>query len=339
MLMLSHAIWVVVCYDICMDKNIEAVTKNNDNTEENAVAMSGWDTLMGKVDVNDMVEEEGYFTDSELVDMDKTVSEYSDKIEPFMLKKCFSGWTKRKDRYRKEFHEMFEESCAELDDIDGFADWFYLGTIYRDYLSTILGLRNQWYDVFFLVTEDDEDVKIDDCAERVAWYDSDKHTVNFVFDKSMSLLEYLGSIAHEMWHAHQNWVADNGADVKLSEKYRTMFDQYCSGRGSRVDAYRKQVLEGEARMFERHFTRELELACEKYPDMEKALISAFDESGGDDYCDDDDEFGICFEENDYVEMEERFLRGISEDGFFSDWAHDSLWWATMKGVSSEKRKD
>ena len=222
------------------------------------------------------------------------VTPYIEKINPVMLKKVFDGWKDRRYHYRKMMRE--EEDMAELSDeeCDAWADLFYLGTIFRDYLDTILDLKRPEKSGFQLL--DSTEKEVTSMGNSMGWFNSSEHLINIVGDRFDNKYDYLGALAHEMWHAHQVQVAEE-EDSDKSDAYLEAFHSYIGIE--KPEENKDQLLEKEAYAFQHLFEQKLSEAMELAPEMEEILLE-----------EPDDDHGITLSFEDYMRLAE------------SNWYHD-----------------
>lgn len=221
------------------------------------------------------------------------VTPYIEKINPAMLKKVFDGWKDRRYRYREMMRE--EEDMAEFsnEECDAWADLFYLGTIFRDYLDTILDLKRPEKSGFQLLDSTEKEVA--GMGNSMGWFNSSEHLINIVGDRFDNKYDYLCAIAHEMWHAHQIQVAEEGDDNK-SNAYLAAINNYTGIESPEKN--KEQLIEREAYAFQYLFEQKLSDAMALAPEMEKILLEKPD----------DQDVVLSFE--DYISLVK------------SDWYHD-----------------
>ena len=199
------------------------------------------------------------------------VTPYIEKINPAMLKKVFDGWKDRRHHYRKMMRE--EEAMAEFNDeeCDAWADLFYLGTIFRDYLDTILDLKRPEKSGFQLLDSTEKEVA--GMGNSMGWFNSSEHLINIVGDRFNNKYDYLCAIAHEMWHAHQAQVAEE-EDSDKSDTYFEAFHNYIGIENPEKN--KDQLLEKEAYAFQYLFEQKLSEAMMIAPEMEEILLEESD---------------------------------------------------------------
>ena len=196
---------------------------------------------------------------------------YIEKINPTMLKKVFDGWKDRRYRYRKMMRE--EEDMAEFSDeeCDAWADLFYLGTIFRDYLDTILDLKRSEKSGFQLLDSTEKEVA--GMGNSMGWFNTSEHLINIVGDRFDNKYDYLGALAHEMWHAHQTQIAEE-EDNDKSDAYFEAFHNYIGIENPEKN--KDQLLEKEAYAFQHLFEQKLSEAMVIAPEMEEILLEESD---------------------------------------------------------------
>lgn len=195
------------------------------------------------------------------------VTPFIEKIEPKMLKKVFDGWKDRKYHYRELMRK--EEVMAEFSDTecDAWADLFYLGTIFRDYLDTVLDLKRPGKSGFQLL--DSKEKEVADMGRAMGWFNNSEHMVNIVGDRFNSKYDFLGAIAHEMWHAHQMQVAEE-KDNDRSKTYLRALRNYIGIENPEQN--KDQLLEREAYTFQDLFKQRLLEAMKLSPEMKEYLL-------------------------------------------------------------------
>lgn len=216
------------------------------------------------------------------------VTPYIEKINPAMLKKVFDGWKDRKYRYRKMMRE--KEDMAEFSDkeCDAWADLFYLGTIFRDYLDTILNLKRPEKSRFQLLDSTEKEVA--GMGNAMGWFNTSEHLIKIVGDRFDNKYDYLGALAHEMWHAHQAQVAEEEYNDK-SDAYFEAFHNYVGIESPEEN--KDQLLEKEAYAFQHLFEQKLSEAMELAPEMEEILLE-----------EPDDDHGVILSFEDYMRLAE-----------------------------------
>lgn len=254
---------------------------HNLNADSKKPVDARWDFL-GK---NQELRQEGT-SDIEVVS-DEVLAEitpYVEKIEPKMLKKAFDGWNKRKERYRKKMRA--EEAMEGVSDekCNAWADMFYLGTIYRDYLDTILDLKRPGKSGFQLWDSNETKITEEMNPDTAGWFNLSEHMVNIIGDRLDDKFELLSAIAHEMWHAHQIQVIEEEDNEKSELYYRAMMGYVSSSEDD--EKYRHQMIEEEAYAFEHFFERKLFEAMDSAPEMRKVLLEEGDDE--EDFLDADD---------------------------------------------------
>ena len=205
-------------------------------------------------------------SDAEIEEMLGEIEPFIERVEPEMLKKVFDGWKKRQNHYRQLIRE--EESVAELDDRkrDLVADMFYMGTIFRDYLDSILGLKGQEKSGFQLY--DSLDPEVEEYGLSAGAYNRYENTVNMIGDRFDTKLDYLAAIGHEMWHAHQKQVADD--DGERAKVYEASFSSYVDPKDN-YEKYITQPVELEAQIFEHRLRDKIRDAMALSPIMQNDL--------------------------------------------------------------------
>ena len=248
------------------------------------------------------------------------ITPYVEKIEPKMLKKAFDGWNKRKERYRKKMRAEEAMEGVSDEECNAWADLFYLGTIYRDYLDTILDLKRPGKSGFQLWDSNETEITEEMNPDTAGWFNLSEHMVNIIGDRLDDKSELLSAIAHEMWHAHQIQVIEEENNEKSELYFRAMMSYVPSSEDD--EKYRHQLIEEEAFAFQHFFERKLFEAMDSAPEMRKTLLEEADDEevfpdAGDlaelvemiwkydalNDADDDDDFlgDYAFEEKDYSE--------------------------------------
>ena len=273
----------------------------NSDIVNKSLTNSGWDFFN--------IEESGDDDDSSTEDdaILAEVTPYIEKIEPRMLKKVFDGWKNRRYRYRKLMRE--EEDMAELSDAECnvWADLFYLGTVFRDYLDTILNLKMPGKSGFQLL--DSTEKEVEDMGSSMGWFNTLEHMVSIVGDRFDSKFIFLGAIAHEMWHAHQIQTIED-EDNDKSDIYMAEFRNYI-GVKDNPEQNKNQLLEKEAYAFQNLFKQRLLEAMKLAPEMKKELLEELNNKQ-------DIVFGI----EDYMRLEEinrHYLDSYDDFDFGDDW--------------------
>ena len=221
---------------------------------------------------DDFCDERKFFSDAEITKMIAETKPFINKIDPKALKKCFDGWNHRKKRYREIMRQEDELAHLNDEDCNMIADTFYLSTIFRDYLDSILQLKNQGRTTFVLYDSEDEDVV--DKGNATGWYDIFGRTINIVGDRIDTKFGFITAVAHEMWHAHQRQVAEEH-DSELAKEYELAFQEYVDNKNP--EKYLSQSIEGEARIFERQFREKLLEATEFSNEMIEELFAEINE--------------------------------------------------------------
>ena len=235
------------------------------------------------------------------------VNPYIEKIDLEMLKKVFDGWKERRYYYRKKMRE--EEIMAKFSDAECnvWADLFYLGTIFRDYLDTILNLKRPGKSGFQLLDSTEEEVK--DMGRAMGWFNTSEHMVNIVGDRFDTKFDFLGSIAHEMWHAHQIQVIEE-ENSDRSTKYLEELRNYIGVKGDPRQS-QNQLLEKEAYTFQHLFEQKLSEVMRFAPEMKEILSE-----------DTNRKQGITLSLEDYIKLEEyNNHHRYYDDGFDCDYYH------------------
>ncbi|MBR2544464.1 hypothetical protein IKF04_04175 [Candidatus Saccharibacteria bacterium] len=146
-----------------------------------------------------------------------------------------------------------------------------MGTRFRDYLDSILGLKNQKRSGFQLF--DSTDPEATKSNSTIAWYDPSNYTVNCIGDRVETKEEFLGALAHEMWHARQLQVAEEGGIDSEAGRYKDDFSKL--GEQNKDEQFQNR-LEQEARVFEYFFSRLLRSAMLSAPEMYDELTDPID---------------------------------------------------------------
>ncbi len=226
--------------------------------------------VMDVKSADDKLAEDNLFTDEEMEEMNAAVSEYSEKIDPAILKKCFSEWRKRKGANREFFRKEYADTDASTEEIDEFADQYFLGAIYRDCLASILDQKCKGYDDLVLISSDDEDIK--NVSENIhGWYECGQ--INMIKRDGCTLLQFLVIIAHETWHSHQYYVASTEKSER-AQRYMEMCSKYKSSFNQddvNFEEYYGQVMEGEARLFQEKFLDKMMEAIQDDPEILEEL--------------------------------------------------------------------
>lgn len=207
----------------------------------------------------------------EVIESWRVVQPFIDKIQPSMLKKVYDGWAKRRKIYRQRIKMGDGVVRTDDEDLDVAADLFYSGTIFRDYLDWVLGLKNQERSGFQLF--DSTDPEATESNSAIAWYDLSNYTVNCIGDRVETKEGFLGALAHEMWHARELRVAEEGGIDSEAGRYR---DDFSKLRGQNKDEQFQNRLEQEARVFEYFFSRLLRSAMLSAPEMYDELTEPID---------------------------------------------------------------
>lgn len=207
----------------------------------------------------------------EVIESWRVMQPFIDKIQPSMLKKVYDGWAKRREIYRQRIKMGDGVVRTDDEDLDVAADLFYLGTIFRDYLDWVLGLKNQERSGFQLF--DSTDPEATESNSAIAWYDLSNYTVNCIGDRVETKEGFLGALAHEMWHARELQVAEEGDIDSEAERYR---DDFSKLRRQNKDEQFQNRLEQEARVFEYFFSRLLRSAMLSAPEMYDELTEPID---------------------------------------------------------------
>lgn len=279
------------------------------------------DARWGSLGKNQELRQEG--TSDFEVDSDDVLAEitpFVEKIEPKMLKKAFDGWNKRKERYRKKMRAEEAMEGVSDEECNAWADMFYLGTIYRDYLDTILNLKRPGKSGFQLWDSNETEITGEMNPDTAGWFNLSEHMVNIIGDRLDDKSELLSAIAHEMWHAHQIQVIEEENNEKSELYYKGIMNYIPSSEDD--EKYRHQLIEEEAYAFEQFFERKLFEAMDSAPEMRKTLLEEADDEkvflDANDLAelgemiwkydalsdeDDDDDFlgDYAFEEKDYPE--------------------------------------
>lgn len=203
------------------------------------------------------------------------VTPYIDKIDPKILKKVFDGWKDRRQHYRRLMRE--DDATAELSDAEcnTWADLCYLGTVFRDYLDTILDLKKPGKSGFELLDSTEKEVA--KMGDAMGWFNTVEHMVKIVGDRFDNKFVFLYAIAHEMWHAHQLQVIEE-EDSDRSDSYYQALRDYIGI--DKPEQNRNQLLEKEAYAFQDLFQQKLSQAMELAPEMKDCLLEETNDEQG-----------------------------------------------------------
>lgn len=158
------------------------------------------------------------------------------------------------DRYESDFKFDFEVKDASISEVFSMFEpekWNSLGLIEKaevivkfiDILCEKLGIDECPKLAFF---EDD--------AKHCGFYDSAADSINLNTNIFNDPKEVVDTIAHESFHAYQNYRADKG-ETYVDELYKYNFDNYVSpqyddrGHCVNIIEYQNQYVEAEARAF------------------------------------------------------------------------------------------